>query len=127
MEDSSICFITKDCILKEIQDNGKFALDILTRLSKSTDDVLESKFALSSKNLRGRIAYILLDFANNIYKSNEFVLPISRREIAELIDMRTENVIRIMSEFRKDGLIKINGHIIEVINPEMLLKVSDAG
>jgi len=89
--------------------------------------VLESKFALSSKNLRGRIAYILLDFANNIYKSNEFVLPISRREIAELIDMRTENVIRIMSEFRKDGLIKINGHIIEVINPEMLLKVSDAG
>ena len=59
--------------------------------------------------------------------SNKFVLPISRREIAELIDMRTENVIRIMSEFRKDGLIKINGHIIEVINPEMLLKVSDAG
>jgi len=127
IEDSSICFITKDCILKEIQDNGKFALDILTRLSKSTDDVLESKFALSSKNLRGRIAYILLDFANNIYKSNEFVLPISRREIAELIDMRTENVIRIMSEFRKDDIIKINGTTIEIINPGMLQKISDVG
>ena len=59
--------------------------------------------------------------------SNEFVFPISRREIAELIDMRTENVIRIMSEFRKDGLIKINGHIIEIINQEMLQKVSEVG
>jgi CRP/FNR family transcriptional regulator len=127
IEDSSVCFITKECILNEIENNGKFALDILSRMSKITDDVLESKCALSSKNLRGRIAYILLDFANNIYKSNEFELPVSRREIAELIDMRTENVIRIMSEFRKDGLIKINGHIIEIINPEMLLKISDAG
>jgi len=127
IEDSSICFITKDCILNEIKENGKFALDILTRMSRITDDVLESKFALSNKNLRGRIAYILLDFANNIYKSNEFELPISRREIAELIDMRTENVIRIMSEFRKDGIIKINGPTIEIINPDMLQKVSDAG
>ena len=127
IEDSSICFITKDCIINEIENNGKFALDIITRMSSITDDVLESKFALSSKNLRGRIAYILLDFANNIYKTNEFELPVSRREIAELIDMRTENVIRTMSEFRKDGLIKINGHIIEIVNPEMLQKVSDVG
>jgi len=127
IEDSSVCFISKECILHEIENNGKFALDIIKRMSNITDDVLESKFALSNKNLRGRIAYILLDFANNIYKSNEFELPVSRREIAELIDMRTENVIRIMSEFRKDNIIKINGHTIEIINPEMLQKVSDVG
>lgn len=127
IEDSSVCFISKKCFLNEISQNGKFALDIITRMSKINDDVLESKFALSSKNLRGRIAYILLDFANNIYKSNEFELPVSRREIAELIDMRTENVIRVMSEFRLDGIIKINGHIIEIINPEMLKKISDMG
>ncbi len=127
IEDSSICFISKECILHEIENNGKFALDIINRMSNITDDVLESKFALSNKNLRGRIAYILLDFANNIYKSNEFELPISRREIAELIDMRAENVIRIMSEFRKDEVIKINGHTIEIIKPAMLKKISDAG
>jgi len=127
IEDSSICFIAKDCFISEIASNGQFALDILTRMSKTNDDVLEAKFALSSKNLRGRIAHILLDFANNIYKSNEFELPVSRREIAELIDMRMENVIRVMSEFRQDGIIKINGHIIEITNQNMLQKISDMG
>jgi CRP/FNR family transcriptional regulator len=127
IEDSSVCFISKECILNEIRSNGRFALDIITRMSRITDDVLESKFALSSKNLRGRIAHILLDFADNIYNSNEFRLPVSRREIAELIDMRTENVIRIMSEFRKDRLIRINGHTVEIMNPEMLRKISSAG
>jgi len=127
IEDSSVCFIKKDCVLGEIETNGKFALDIIRRMSRITDDILESKFALSKKNLRGRIAHILLDFSENIYKTNEFELPVSRREIAELIDMRTENVIRIFSEFRKDGIIKINGHMIEIINPEMLQRVSSAG
>jgi len=127
IEDSSVCFISKDCILNEIRSNGRFTLDIIMRMSRTTDDVLESKLTLSSKNLRGRIAYILLDFANNIYGSNEFRLPVSRREIAELIDMRTENVIRIMSEFRKDGLIRMNGHTVEIVNPEMLQKISEVG
>jgi CRP/FNR family transcriptional regulator len=127
IEDSAVCFISKKCFLQEISQNGKFALDIITRMSKINDDVLEAKFALSGKNLRGRIAYILLDFANNIYKSSEFELPVSRREIAELIDMRTENVIRVMSEFRQDGIIKTNGHGIEIIKPEILRKISEAG
>jgi len=127
IEDSAVCYISKACFVNEIRENGKFALDVIMRMSKINDDVLESKFALSKKNLRGRIAHILLDFANNIYRSNEFTLPVSRREIAELIDMRTENVIRVMSEFRQDGIIKINGHILEIINPEMLQKISEAG
>ncbi len=127
IEDSSVCFIAKECFKNELMNNGRFAYDILTRISKITDDVVESKFSLSKKHLRGRIAHILLDFSDNIYKKREFELPVSRREIAELIDMRTENVIRIMSEFRKDGLIKINGHSIEIVKPDMLHKISEAG
>lgn len=127
IEDSSVCFISKSCFEEEIKSNGKFALDIIQRMSKITDDVLDAKFSLSKKNLRGRIAQILIEFSEHIYKKSEFELPISRKEIAELIDMRTENVIRILSEFRKDGIIKINGPCIEIIQPELLRKISDAG
>ena len=127
IEDSSVCYINKECMQNEILHNGKFAQDIISKMSKTTDDLLENKFALSKKNLRGRIAYTLLDFAEHIYKKNEFELPISRREIAELIDMRTENVLRIVSEFRKDEIIKINGHMIEILKPEILKKIKEAG
>jgi len=127
IEDSSVCYISRECIINEISTNGKFAIDIITKISKASDEVLEQKFALSKKRLRGRIAHILLDFAENIYNNYEFDLPVSRSEISELIDMRTENVIRIMSEFRTDGIIRINGHNIEILKPAILRKISKSG
>jgi len=127
LEDSELCFIKIDCMKNEIKRNGEFAFDILQKMSTMTDNLLEYKYSLSKKNLRGRVAHILVDFSKNIYKSNEFNLPVSRREIGELIDMRTENVIRIFSEFRKDGIIKINGPTIEISQPDLLNKISELG
>lgn len=62
-----------------------------------------------------------------IYIGHKFNLPISRREIAELINMTTENVIRILSEFRKDKIINIDGKGIEIINLPLLEKISELG
>jgi len=99
-------------------------LTLLNQISKSSDFVLKATFDIDNRHLRGRIAHILISFAKDIYHSNEFILPISRKEIGELINMTTENVIRILSEFRKDGLIEINGKQIKIINAEMLTKIS---
>ncbi|HNY09586.1 MAG TPA: helix-turn-helix domain-containing protein, partial [Tenuifilaceae bacterium] len=52
--------------------------------------------------------------------STRFNLPVSRREIAELIDMRVENVVRILSEFRRDRIILIEGTYIEILDEEKL-------
>ena len=54
-------------------------------------------------------------------------MPVSRKEIAEYIGMTTENVIRTLSEFRHDGLIKIYGKLIEIIDKKMLERVSLLG
>ena len=66
-------------------------------------------------------------FAKHIYSENQFNLPISRKEVAELIDMSTENVIRVLSEFRKDGLIQIEGKKIEVLDINRLEKIYEHG
>jgi CRP-like cAMP-binding protein len=41
--------------------------------------------------------------------------------------MTTENVIRILSEFKKDGLIKSDGKSIEITNKKLLEKLSKSG
>lgn len=41
--------------------------------------------------------------------------------------MITENVIRILSEFRKDDIIIIDGKTIEILNVEFLEKLSKSG
>jgi CRP-like cAMP-binding protein len=127
IENTTICNIKIDIIKKLIEEDGNFALNLLTKLSKATDSLINVRVEISKKNLRGRIAYILNYFADNIYKSQSFELPLSRKEIAEWISMTTENVIRIMSEFRQDKIIVINGKIIDIINKEKLNKICDVG
>lgn len=127
IEDSTVCVMDLESIRELIKKNGLFGLRIMERMSQNSDKIIKTSIALSSKNLRGRIAYILLYFADEIYLSNEFELPISRKEIAQLISMTTENVIRILSEFRKDEVIMINGKTIIIKNRTLLERISQSG
>jgi len=127
IEQSVVCFVELDVIKTFIRENGAFALDFLEKISKVSDDVIHTRMKINTKQLRGRIAYILLFFANHIYENNAFELPVSRKEIAQLIDMSTENVIRILSEFRKDDILTIEGKHITLLDPERLQRIYDLG
>ena len=79
------------------------------------------------KNLKGRVAHVLIYFAQYVYRSHEFELPVSRREIADYIGMTTENVIRTLSEFRRDKIIKIYGKDIMISDIKRLENISERG
>ena len=46
--------------------------------------MIKTRIDINTRQLRGRIAYILLFFSKHIYNSATFNLPISRKEVAEL-------------------------------------------
>lgn len=127
LQDSTLCLVDLDLMRKYIAINGQFALEVMKHISKISDEIIRKTYAINSKNLRGRIALVLSDFSDVIFKSDIFDLPISRKELGELIDMTPENVIRILSEFRRDGLINLKGKHVEILNKNMILKIRDLG
>jgi CRP-like cAMP-binding protein len=127
LEDSTVCYIDLEVIMNMVTTNGRFALDLLRIMSKNSDDLINTNINISKRNLKGRIAYVLIYMSDCIYKNNIFELPVSRKEIGEFIDMTTENVIRTLSEFRKDNIIKINGKIIEITDPRRLRQICEFG
>lgn len=127
LEDSVTCNIKLGDIKKMISTNGDFAMSIMKKMSHVSDMIILESLTLRKKNIHGRVAYILLFFADQIYETNYFELPLNRREIAEFIGKTTENVIRTLSEFRRDGVIKIFGKSIEIIDKAMLQQISDFG
>lgn len=127
IEDSEFCLVDYSRILELTTLNGKLAHSLLEKISQVADMLISTRLDLNSRQLRGRIAYILNYFAKDVYNSNRFHLPISRKEIGELIDMRVENVVRILSEFRKDKIITIEGTLIEIINYEKLAWINQHG
>jgi CRP/FNR family transcriptional regulator len=125
LEDSEVCCLSLEEVKEMATLNGKFSLSLIEKVNHATDNIILTFLEVKQKRLFGRIAYILLFFADEIYKNNVFELPVSRKEIAEFIGMTTENVIRTMSELRKDNIIRISGKIIEIIDKERLIKIRE--
>ena len=127
LEDSVVCMVNLDFIKQLFLKNGGFAMGLLTKISRINDKIISQTLDIRQKNLIGRVAYVLLYFTNDIYKSRVFDLPVSRKEIADYIGMSTANVIRTMSEFKKEGIIRVFGKTIEVVDIAKLEVISKHG
>jgi CRP/FNR family transcriptional regulator len=127
LEDSVICMVKLEYIKELFLKNGGFAMGLLTKISRINDKIISQTLDIRQKNLIGRVAFVLLYFTNEIYKSRVFDLPVSRKEIADYIGMSTANVIRTLSDFKKDGIIRVFGKTIEVVDAEKLESISKHG
>jgi CRP/FNR family transcriptional regulator len=127
LEDSVVCIVNLDFIKGLFLKNGGFAMGLLTKISKINDKIITQTLDIRQKNLIGRVAFVLLYFTKEIYNSMVFDLPVSRKEIADYIGMSTANVIRTLSEFKKDGIINVFGKTIEIVDLNKLEVISKRG
>jgi CRP-like cAMP-binding protein len=127
LEDSVVCMVRLDFIKQLFLKNGGFAMGLLTKISRINDKIIAQTLDIRQKNLIGRVAFVLLYFTNEIYKSRVFDLPVSRKEIADYIGMSTANVIRTLSDFKKEGIIRVFGKTIEVVDLSKLEIISKHG
>jgi CRP/FNR family transcriptional regulator len=82
---------------------------------------------LSQKKMPGRLAESLLYFADEVFKSAEFELILSRQELGEMTNMAKENVVRIMKELEESGLIESKESVVRILNREKLEELSEKG
>jgi CRP/FNR family transcriptional regulator len=125
IEDSVACVFDLSEIKQLISTNGAFAMHLIEIQNRSSDLIIMNMLDLLQKRLYGRVASVLLYFAIEIYKSDEFELPISRKEIAQYIGMSIENVIRVISAFRKDKIIQVYGKNLAILDRERLERMRD--
>ena len=127
IDDSVTCLLDLNVVKRQAQENPMFTMDLMMKLSQISDSIITENLDIKRKHLRGRVAHVLIYFSKQVYDKTTFELPVSRREIAEYIGMTTENVIRTLSEFRKDKIIKIYGKYIEIADLKRLENISEFG
>jgi CRP-like cAMP-binding protein len=110
-----------------LKQNAAFSSKIIDILNENTAQAYGRFFCLTRKQLHGRMSDILMCLSERIFKSLDFELPLSRTDLADLTGMSTESVIRLMKEFKDDGLIKVSGKNISILEPERLRKISTVG
>ena len=79
------------------------------------------------KNARSRIVSFLLDLSENLHDEPrlEFVLPLSRTELAEAVGLSEETGIRILQDLKRDKLISIDRNNVVLLNLPRLHKISE--
>jgi CRP-like cAMP-binding protein len=125
--DSIIRMIDIGIFRQLLKQNPEFSFHIINLLNESTAQIYGRFFSLTQKQLHGRLADILLCLSNRIFKSRSFDLPLSRADLGDLTGMSTESVIRMMKEFKDDGLIDMNCKQIELLDISRLERISEFG
>jgi len=125
--DSKVKLIDITTFKKIITENAKFASEIINTLNSNTLQTFGRFYCLTNKQAYGRLADIILCLSEKIFKQQKFELLLTRKELAELSGMTTENVIRMLKKFREDGLIEMIGKTIKIKNKKLLKKISNYG
>lgn len=124
ISDAEVCFIDITIFRKLLKENYQFSFGIIKELCQNELESFRHCANRTQKQTRGNLADVLLEFSDSIFESDIFTLPLSQSEISNLIDSSRESVSRMLSELCKDGIIKMTGKQIEILNKRSLVLIS---
>lgn len=125
INDMQICFIPKQEILIDLQKNVAFSMDVLKRMAQDLRESDDSIVNMAQKTVKQRLAQTLLYVERNFATDQEgyLALTLSRDDYASIVGTATESAIRILSQFKKAGLISTKGKQIRIENEYDLRRV----
>jgi CRP/FNR family transcriptional regulator, polysaccharide utilization system transcription regulator len=125
--DVTCCFINSEKVIELYSRNKQFAIQLLKIHTHQNNILLSTLVNLTQKYMPGRVADSLLYLKNEIFKTNPFLLPLSRQDLADMSAMTKESYVRILKEFKTSGFIEIDRNSIEIIDEETLQSISKNG
>ncbi len=125
--DTDIYSYDINTIKNMMRQNALFASEITDIINHNMVMLYDRFFSLTQKQLHGRLADILLCLSHKIYKSLDFELCMSRKDLAELTGMSTESAIRILKDFKDDRIIQISGKRLKILELEKIKRISATG
>ena len=119
------CFINFDIFRQLVRSNPEFAEFLIEDFGRKSLYFNQQMINLAQKKMQGRIAEALLLFSNEIYRSDEFELALSRQELGEMTNMVKESVVRILKEMEDSGIISATSSFIKIFDKNKLKEISE--
>jgi CRP-like cAMP-binding protein len=127
IEDCNVCFIPSEILISFVKSNPVFAYELLKLACHELGEANSFITDIAQKSVRERLAEILLVLVNDFGLDDQNYLKISltREELSNIIGTATESVIRLLSEFKADKLVELNGRRIKILDSRGLEKISN--
>ena len=121
MEDSELILIHRQDFLTLLHSQPDVSASFISMLCKKVEQKESQLLHLAYNSVRQRTAEALLKIWE--IKNEKELINVSRDDLAKLVGTASESVIRVLSDFREEGLIEIESGKIKVTHPKKLEQV----
>lgn len=126
LEETILCHFPADILIKLVKTNGEFSVELMKLICKELGEANSYITDIAQKTVKGRLAEILIHLEDDFGIDPEKNLNISltREELSNIVGTATESIIRLLSEFKTKGLIKLSGRKIKILDKPGLKFIS---
>ncbi len=124
--DCETCFIEINSFKSVFKSNTAFMEEYLREHSQRVLHIYNQFSLLTQKNMEGRMAESIIYLSDGIFE-NGSIMNIPKQDFAELTAMSKESAIRVLKEFKDDGLIKIKNNSIDILDKVALKNIANYG
>ncbi len=129
LEDSHVCFIDKKFLLKTVEEEPELAMRFINHLSNELKNSYLKITSLVSKNVKSRLADLLLQIGSNhgtqLHEGLRIDVKLTREEMASLIGTVNETVTRFLTEFKDCRIIEEKEKTLYILKPEKLKEIAN--
>ncbi|HEV2483012.1 MAG TPA: Crp/Fnr family transcriptional regulator [Puia sp.] len=129
LEESVIAFIPKDAFLAVLEQSTILNARLLKLLSHEFTVFVNNLTLFSQRSVRERFALQLIVLREKYKPALESEAPVeinfSREDLANLVGTRKENIVRILSEFKEQGILETRGRKIIVHDVKRLIEIAN--
>lgn len=123
MEETQLYAVSREEFHKILAGNPKITMQLVEVLNHNLSELKQQLMDMAYGSVRRKTANTILLFAERIKKHPLKSIRISRADLAGVAGMAPESLIRTLSEFKKEGLIEIEGRNIKLLDSEALKNI----
>jgi CRP-like cAMP-binding protein len=129
LENSNIAFIPKDDFFEVLKTSEVFSQRLLKTLSHEFFVLINSITLFAQRSVRERFAVQLIlmreKYKENFTPGMAVEINMSREDLASLVGTARENILRILKDFKKEGILETKGRKIVIKDVNKLLAVAN--
>lgn len=128
IEDMLVCFIPKKEVMQNFSNNNQFSLLITKDICNHLKEADLGLANHAHRTVKERLALLLLnleELGGKNLDTDELNITLSRDDMANMVGTAAESCIRILSDFKKEKLIKTTGRKIAILDHAGLKHISE--
>lgn len=125
LEDCEITIFPKEDFFTLLEQSPAVMQQFIKLLSGNIAEKQDELIKLAYSSVRKRTAEALVKLKERYQEKSDkdFSMAIAREDLAKMVGTATESLIRTLSDFREEGLIKIDGSTISILQAEKLARM----